>query len=47
MTGSKWIVSWTTESPDSQVAIWRAISASMPRSRKRKLFMFFSSVLVR
>ena len=27
-------------------AIWRAISASMPRSRKRKLFMFFSSVLV-
>ena len=32
--------------PLSRSAVWRAISASMPRSRKRKLFMFLSSVLV-
>ena len=46
VSGSKCSVSCTTRPPSSRMAIWRAISASMPRSRKRKLFMFLSSVLV-
>ena len=44
--GSKCSVSCVTASPASSSAIWRAISALMPCSRKRKEFMFLSSVLV-
>ncbi len=45
-TGSKCRVSCSIFSPASTSAVWRAISALTPRSRKRKEFMFFSSVFV-
>ena len=44
--GSKCSVSCSTSSPASHDRVCRAISASMPRSMKRKEFMFFSSVFV-
>ena len=46
MRGSKCSVSWLTVPPALTISSWRAISAFTPRSRKRKEFMFFSSVLV-
>ena len=44
--GSKCSVSWVTVSPARSSASWRATSARMPRSMKRKEFMFLSSVFV-
>ena len=47
MRGSKCSVSWVDLVARSRtIATWRATSASIPRSRKRKEFMFLSSVLV-
>ena len=44
--GSKCSVSCSTSPPARTIASWRAISARIPLSMKRKEFMFFSSVLV-
>jgi hypothetical protein len=44
--GSKCSVSCTTASPARSSASWRAISARIPFSMKRKEFMFLSSVFV-
>ena len=44
--GSKCSVSCTTSPPPRRSSSCRAISAWMPRSMKRKEFMFFSSVFV-
>jgi hypothetical protein len=43
---SKWSVSCSTSPPSRRIPSWRSISASIPRSRKRNEFMFFSSVFV-
>ena len=43
--GSKCSVCCSTGTPASSSSAWRSSSAATPRSRKRKLFMFLSSVL--
>ena len=45
-SGWKWKVSWATSPPLSSSSRCLTISASIPRSRNRKLFMFLSSVFV-